>query len=386
MASPIKTAVLGVGLGGLTFHIPFILALPQHFVLHAVLERSPASPGGKLAARFGDNIAKGVKICRTYEEILHDAQVELVVISTPSATHYELAKRALEAGKHVLVDKPVTATAEEARELGALAKAKQRVLYPYQNCRFNADFLTLRKLLDLPASDPRSLGALVEFESRYDRFRTTIRGSWKDKPAPANGVTYDLGSHLVDQALVLFGRPVKVTAMIENVRGLGSRDVDDCFTIILHYPPQPAAADLQPTSFTVILRSHFLSVRSPQIRYVVRGLKGTFTKFGVDGQEGQLKTMASPVEIVQSPTYGRDPEELWGTVENLDASGEVVKSSWPTTERGTYADLFVNLAKVIREGEEQAIKWDEAADVIEMIELAYASAREERTLPVPPRS
>lgn len=384
-SSPIKTAVLGVGLGGLTFHIPFILALPEHFTLHAVLERNPTQPGGKLAARFGEDIARGVRICRTYDEILGDAEVELVVISTPSATHYELAKAALEAGKHVLVDKPVTATAAEARELGALAKAKNLVLYPHQNCRFNADFLALRKLLALPAGDPRALGTLVEFESRFDRYRTTIRNSWKSVPAPANGVTYDLGSHLVDQALVLFGRPNKVTARIENMRGVGSKEVDDSFTIVLHYPPRDATTSLQPTSFTVILRSQFLSVRSTQVRYVARGIQGTYTKYGIDAQEEQLKAMSSPSEIMQSPEYGREPEALWGKVENLTEMGEVVTSTWPSVEKGNYANLFVNLAETIRDGKEQTIKWEESATVIEVIELAYQSARKERTVAVPPQ-
>jgi len=383
---PIQSAVLGVGLGGMTFHIPFVLALPQYFSLRAVLERNPTQPGGKLAARFGAEAAQGVTIYRTYEEVLADPEIELVFISTPSETHYALAKQAIEAGKHVLVDKPVTATAAEAYELGALAKAKQRVLYPFQNRRWDSDFLTLRKLLDLPASDPKSLGTLVEFESRFDRYRTTLKNTWKDLPIPANGLTYDLGAHLIDQALVLFGRPQKLTALIENVRGLGHKDVDDCFTIFLHYPPRPApAGTLQPASFTCILRGHILSVRAQQVRYVVRGLSGTFTKGGVDVQEDQLKVIPSVSEIISSSEYGKEPEALWGAVENLTEGGKVVKNTWPSTEKGDYAALFVDLAKTIREGKEQAVKWAESAEVIELIELAYKSAKEERTLVVPPR-
>ncbi|KAI0921382.1 hypothetical protein AcW2_006375 [Taiwanofungus camphoratus] len=379
------SCVLGVGLGGLTFHIPFVLALPQYFKLHAVLERHPTAPGGKLAARFGPEAAKDVKIYNTYDQVLSDPELELIFISTPSETHYELAKKALEAGKHVLVDKPVTATAAQAYELGALAKSKGVVLYPFQNRRWDSDFLTLRKLLDLPPTDPKSLGTLVEFESRFDRYRNSLKNTWKDLPLPANGQTYDLGAHLIDQALVLFGRPTKITAVIENVRGIGSKEVDDSFTILLHYPPRPATSGLQPTSFTAILRGHILSVRSQQVRYVVRGLNGTYTKFGVDVQEDQLKVIPAPVEIVQSATYGQEPEAIWGTLENLTPSGEVVKSTWPSTEKGDYAGLFVDLAATIREGKEQAVKWEESAQVIELIELAHKSAKEERTLVVPPR-
>ena len=155
----------------------------------------------------------------------------------------------------VLVDKPVTARAQEAYELGDLAKAKGVVLYPFQNRRWDSDFLTLRKLLDLPPSDPKSLGTLVEFESRYviyapsyvggmpgaearmyrfDRFRTSLKGTWKDLPVPANGLTYDLGAHTIDQSLVLFGRPKAITAMIENIRGIGHKEVDDC---VSHHVP-----------------------------------------------------------------------------------------------------------------------------------------------------
>ncbi|TFY69465.1 hypothetical protein EVJ58_g369 [Rhodofomes roseus] len=355
---PIKSAVLGVGLGGMTFHIPFVLALPQYFTLHAVLERNPASPGGKLGARFGAEKAKNVKIYHSYDEVLSDPEVELVFISTPSETHYALAKLALEAGKHVLVDKPVTATAQEAYELGDLAKAKGVVLYPFQNRRWDSDFLTLRKLLDLPPSDPKSLGTLVEFESRFDRYRATLKGTWKDLPIPANGLTYDLGAHTIDQSL---------------------------FTIFLHYPPRKAENGLQPTSFTVILRGHILSVRSQQVRYVVRGLQGTYTKFGVDVQEDQLKVIPDPAQIAASESYGVEPESLWGTLENLTTGDKIVKSTWPSTERGNYAALFEDLAKTIREGKEQAVKWAESAEVIEIIELAYESTREGRTITVPPR-
>ncbi|KZT72719.1 NAD(P)-binding protein [Daedalea quercina L-15889] len=382
---PIKMGVVGVGFGGLTFHIPFILALSQHYILHAVVERNPSAPGGRIKERFGGDVAGRVKIYRTYEELVHDPEVELIVVTTPNHTHFEFAKQALEAGKNVLVDKPVTATAAEARVLGEIAKTKGLVLYPYQNCRFNADFLALRKLLELPAGHPQSLGTLVEFESRYDRYRTAIKGSWKDVPSPGTGLTYDLGSHLVDQALVLFGRPTKITAFIENVRGIGSAEVDDCFTILLHYPSRPRHVGVQPTSFTAILRSHILSVCSPQLRYVVRGTTGTYVKTGLDVQEQQLKAYTDPADIIKDPAYGVEAETLYGTLENLSVvqgGVEIVRSTWPTAARGNYAELFVNLAEVIREGKEALVKWEESADVIDIIEKAYRSAREGRTVTI----
>nr|VWO95202.1 Transcriptional regulator [Ganoderma boninense] len=383
--APIKVCLIGVGLGGLAFHAPFVLALPHLFTLHAVMERNPTAPGGKLQARFGETIAKDVIIHRTFDAVLADPQVELVIISTPSSTHFDLAKQALEAGKHVLVDKPVTPHFSQAQQLLALAKSKNLVLYPFQNRRWDSDFLALKKLLSLPPDHPQSLGTLYEFESRFDRFRADLKGTWKDLPLDANGLVYDLAAHTIDQVLVLFGRPTKLTAFKENIRGIGSKEVDDAFTIFLHYPPQPAASGLQPTSFTAILRGHILSVRSPQVRYVVRGTQGTFLKYGVDVQEDQLKVIPSPADIAQSEGYGVEPEEIYGTVENLDGEGKVVKSIWPSTERGQYIKLFENVAAVIRDGAEQAVKWEESAEVVELIELAYKSSAEERTLPVPPR-
>ncbi|KAI0677009.1 oxidoreductase [Trametes maxima] len=385
--APIKTCVLGVGLGGLAFHIPFVLALPNLFKLHAVMERNPAGPGGKLQARFGEEAAKGVTIHRNIEAVLADPEIELVVITTPSETHYELAKKVLQAGKHVLVDKPVAAHASQVLELGELAKSKNLVLYPFQNRRWDSDFLALKKLLELPSDHPNSLGTLYEFESRFDRFRETLKGSWKDLPLEANGLVYDLASHTIDQVLVLFGRPAKITAFVENIRGIGSKEVDDTFTLYLHYPPLKAAVGTQPQSFTVILRGHILSVRSPQVRYVVRGTRGTYLKYGVDVQEDQLKVIPDPAQITQSTEYGVEPESIWGTVDNLAADGAaVVKSVWPSSERGSYIGLYENAAAVIRQGAEQAVKWEQSAEVIELIELAYESAREERTLVVPPRA
>lgn len=394
MSGPIKTCVLGVGLSGLTFHVPFVLALPELFTLHSVLERKPTSPGGKLAARFGPESATNVKIHNSLEEVLADPEIELVVVGTPSETHYEFAKKVLEVGKHALVDKPVTATFAQAQELGQLAAKKGLVLYPYQNRRWDSDFLALKALLDLPSNHPQSLGNVFEFESRFDRFRTTLKGTWKDLPLPGNGLTYDLAAHLIDQSLVLFGRPKSITAFIENIRGIGSPEVDDSFTLFLQYPPlQPKSTSpdsIKPTSFTVILRGAILSVRSTQFRYVVRGTNGTFTKGGVDPQEDQLKAIKAPSDIFQDPTMGKEPESLWGTLENWkdEKLAETVKSVWPSEAKGDYSLLFKDLAGCIREGKTPAIPWQESAEVIELIELAHQSATQHQTLlvPSPPRS
>lgn len=367
MSSPIRTCVLGTGLAGLTFHIPFILALPELFTLQAVLERNPKSEGGRLQDRFGIS----VKIHRTIQEVVADPEIELVIVGTPNDTHYPYVKAALEAGKHVLVDKPVTDTSSEAKELGALAESKKLVLYGFQNRRWDSDFLALRRLLALPATSAQSLGSVYEFESRFDRYRNELKGTWKD----GSGAIFDLGSHLIDQALVLFGKPSKLTAFAQNVRNIGDPSIEDTFTIMLHYPVGPS----RPHPLTAILRGHILSVRSQQLRYLVRGTKGTFEKYGVDVQEDQLKVIADPIMIHESG-YGKEPERIWGKVENLTGSGSIISNSWPTQERGAYVDLFTNLGKAIREGEALKVKWTEATQVIELIELAYLSSKEGRTV------
>lgn len=162
MPSPIKTCVLGTGLSGLTFHIPFVLALPNLFSLHAVLERSPHSEGGRVKQRFGVT----TKIHRSFEEVLTDQEIELVIVGTPNATHFEYAKRCLEAGRHVLVEKPVCTTADEARQLENIASEKKLVLYAYQNRRWDSDFMALKSLLEQPTDSSSSLGDLVEFETQ----------------------------------------------------------------------------------------------------------------------------------------------------------------------------------------------------------------------------
>ncbi|KAF9222078.1 NAD(P)-binding protein, partial [Gyrodon lividus] len=369
--NPIKTCVLGVGLAGLTFHVPFILALPELFTLHAVLERNPQTPGGKVKERFGVDTT----IYRTMEQVINDREIDLVIVGTPNDTHYHLAKAALEAGKHVLVDKPVTETVAQADELGAIAKEKGLVLYGYQNRRWDSDHLALQRLLALPPSSPQCIGNILEFESHYDRYRPGLRASWKD----GAGAVYDLGSHLLDQALNLFGRPARITAFVQNIRGVTKPEVDDTFTIYLHYNTGIPFSN----PFTVLLRSHILSVKAPQLRYAIRGTKGVFTKHGLDPQEEQLKAMSSASSIFD-PGYGQEPQEIYGTVENLSEDGvTVTKSIWPSGDPGQYIGLFKNLAGAVRNDEEMEVKWAQTTQVIEMIELAYRSSAEGRTLEVP---
>jgi len=212
----------------------------------------------------------------------------------------------------------------------------------------------------------------------FDRYRKGLKGTWKDQVLPAAGLTFDLGSHLIDQALCLFGRPSRITAFIQNLRGVGNPEVDDSFTIFMHYNTGPRNT----FPLTVILRSHILSVRSPQVRYIVRGTQGSYIKYGIDVQEDQLKVISTPKAILEDQ-YGREPEELWGTIERIEADDlTVTKSKWPSRDAGAYPELFKNLGSAIRNRTEQAVKWEEASAVVEMIELAHQSSREGRTVSV----
>ncbi|TEB35586.1 oxidoreductase [Coprinellus micaceus] len=375
MSKPINTCIVGVGLAGLTFHVPFILALPQLFNLHSVVERSPKEEGGKVKARFGVS----PKIYASLQDALAEPEVELVIIATPNDTHDPFAKAALEAGKHVLVDKPVAETLGRAQELGELAKSRGLVLYAFQNRRWDSDFLSLKGLISLPETNPNHLGTILEFESHIDRYRPGLKGTWKDKPLPGAGALFDLGSHLIDQALTLFGRPQGVTATVQNLRGIGNTEVDDSFTVHLSYERGP---DRQ-YPLNVILRSHPLSVKSQQLRYIVRGTRGTFTKHGVDTQEDHLKMISSPKAILREE-FGREPEYLNGKIEKILADNETItKTTWPAPDAGGYIQLFQNLGATIRAGAEPAVKWVDATAVIEIIELAHESSRKKATMPVP---
>jgi len=373
---PIRTCVLGTGLAAFAFHVPFLIALPELFSLNAVLERNPKAEGGKLQERFGITAT----VYRTLDEVLNDKDIELIIIATPNDTHYEFARKSLEAGKHVLVDKPVTATVDQAKELGELAKSKNLILYAFQNRRWDSDFLALRKLLALPPSSPQYIGHVWELQSRYERHRSALKGTWRDELLPAAGQMYDIGAHLIDQTLLLFGRPESLTAFKQNVRALGHPDVDDTFTILLHYPVNPN----RPHPLTVILSEAMFSVISRPQRYIVRGSKGTFHKYGVDVQEGQLRAITDPTSIHESG-FGREPSDTHGTVEILQENGQIVNNRWPSHENGCYIKLFQNLAASIREGAELEVKWEEATSVVGLLELAHRSAKEGKTLPVNPQ-
>ncbi len=281
----IGVAVIGFGLAGRVFHAPFVHAVPG-LKLEAIVQRR------------GDEAAQAypsARILRSVEEALNDAAIQLIVVATPNETHYTLAREALLAGKHVVIDKPFAATSAEAKELGKIAVERGLVLAPFHNRRWDGDFLTVRKLLDHQA-----IGRLVTFESHFDRFRPLPReATWKEAGNDANGMLFDLGPHLVDQALALFGAPEGITASVRKDRD--STAIEDAFDITLEYPRLRAHC-----------RATMLACDNAP-RFLLHGTKGSFKKHGLDPQEPALVAGAKVPRLGEGDWLGED-EAHWGTL------------------------------------------------------------------------
>jgi scyllo-inositol 2-dehydrogenase (NADP+) len=346
MDQPIITAISSFGMSGLVFHGPSLKALPQ-FKIQKILERTKnISTSGYPEAT----------IVRSYQEIIKDPDIELVIVNTPDFLHFEMAKQAIEAGKHVVVEKPFTKTSWDAIELINLAKKYGVVLTVYQNRRLDGGFLTLKKVVE-----EKLLGRIVEFEAHYDRYRNYIReGSWKEDGDERTGVLFNLGSHIVDQTVVLFGKPLAVTAHLAVLR-TGGRTIDN-FDIRLHYK-----------NLNTYLRSSYL-VREMGPQYILHGTEGSFTKNGRDIQEEMLTQHHLPNE----PGWGKEPESDWGTlnttINGLHYYGKI------ETIPGNLARFYENLYKVIREGEELLVRPEEALLTIQILEACIDSNRMKKTV------
>jgi scyllo-inositol 2-dehydrogenase (NADP+) len=347
MENPIQTAIASFGMSGQVFHGPFLKVNPR-FQVRKILERS------KMISK---SLFPDTEIVRTFEDILKDKEIELVIVNTPDRFHSEMAAMALEAGKHVLVEKPFTFTVEEADSLIRLAEDRGKLLTVYQNRRWDGDFLTVQKIVKSGV-----LGNLVEFESHFDRYRPFIVPStWKEEEGEYAGVLYNLGSHTVDQALVLFGMPEAITAHLRIIRPYGK--VIDYYDLRLHYP-----------GFTAILKCSYL-VKEEGPRYILHGTEGSFLKWGIDPQEEILKTGVLP----GGDSWGSEQESIWGILNVGNDNGEQVQRI--PTEKGNYQIFYNNLSEAIRNGHPLAVKPYEARNTIKILELAIESNREKRTVP-----
>lgn len=262
--SPLKIGLMGYGFAGQTFHAP-VIAHCGHATVAAIATSQP----GRARADYPD-----ATIVADLDALLALAHIDCVVIATPNDTHFDLARRTLAGGKHVVVDKPVTLSAAEARELAALAHDRGLLLAPFHNRRWDGDFITVRDLLHRGA-----LGRVTHFESHFDRFRPLVRQRWREDATRGGGLLYDLGPHLIDQALALFGAPDTVTAFVHTRRDGGT--APDYAHLVLGYPRHEA-----------VLHASALAAFAP--RFVIHGTRGSYLKDGLDTQEDQLKAGLRP--------------------------------------------------------------------------------------------
>ena len=305
----LRVGLVGFGMAGRVFHAPLISSV-DGLELAAVVERN----SDHAAQRY-----PGLTTYRTLDDLLAHASIDLVVVATPSGTHFDVAQQVLEAGKNVVVDKPVSVNSDEIARLMAVARARNLFLIPFHNRRWDGDFLTVQRLVH-----ENQLGRIVSVESRFDRWHPgATRRPWKDDTGQGGGVLLDLGTHLVDQALVLFGKPLAVGADLVRERdGQGS---EDAFTVRLRYD-----------GCTVTLGANALSA-TPGARFHLRGTRGSYRKKGVDPQEAAL----NKITHISASNWGQEAASDWGLL-YVDIEGGMVSRPVATLP-GDYRHFYAGV-------------------------------------------
>ncbi|KAJ2699299.1 hypothetical protein FB645_005360 [Coemansia sp. IMI 203386] len=351
-AAAIKVGVVGFGMSARVFHCPLIDSNPN-YELAAVVERH----GQKSKQKYPH-----IQVVHSIDELLAIKDIQLVVVTTPNDTHVPYAKQAMLSGKNCVVEKPFAVTEDEARDLARISKQTGKVLSVFQNRRWDGDFLTVKRLVTSGL-----LGNVVEIESRFDRFRTFRKeNAWREESDfPGSGVLYDLGAHLFDQIVDLFGVPEYVTGTVRNERQIQGAP-DDSFLVVLDYPSK---------NFKAVCRAGML-VRDKPARFTVLGSNGTFTKYGLDVQEDQLKLGVTPKD---ASVFGKDKEAQYGVLDSEISPGIHMRGT-VTTADGCYASYYDNVAGAIRGTEKLVVTPEQAADVIRIIELAKQSSDERQSL------
>lgn len=349
-STPVRVGLVGYGYAGQTFHAPLIAAVPG-LQLAAVSSRDAA----RVHADWPD-----AEVLPDPQALLRRRDIDLLVIASPNDSHFPLARAALAAGRHVVVDKPFTLTLAEARELAALAHARRRLLSVFHNRRWDGDFLTLRGMVR-----DGTLGRIVHLESAFDRYRPAVRARWRESAVPGAGLWFDLGPHLLDQALQLFGWP-QAMALDQAVLRDGGQS-DDWFQARLAYPDR-----------RIVLRASMLAAAASP-RFVVHGSAGSWTKLGLDPQEDALKAGVRPA-WPPAPGWGQDRNASLIT----RPRGETLHTDhWPLVA-GCHADYYAAVRDALRGDGLNPVPPQEAVAVMALLELGWRSAREGRALPCGP--
>ena len=339
MKKIIHTGIIGFGLSGKVFHSPFIHAHPG-FHLSAIVERHH---------QFSKEVYPYVSVVNDYTDILKDENIELIVIATPNIYHYPMARECLLAGKHVVIEKPFTPSSKEADDLISLSEETNKRIFVYHNRRWDGDFLTIKTLIK-----ENALGDISYYEAHFDRYSPELKlNSWRDKNIPGGGILFDLGAHLIDQALHLFGLPDSLNAKIKSERP--ESPVDDSFDIEMFYPDK-----------NIVLKAGMM-VKKTGPRFIIEGSEATFTKFGIDPQEASLKGGQMPL----IKNWGEEKPEFFGKLEFIMESEE--KNKLIATQAGNYMGFYDNVYEVLVKNKPMTISPENARDVIFIIEKAFES-------------
>lgn len=343
----IKAAFAGFGAAAKFMHAPFIKTNPGYEIV-SVLERNKSE---------SKELFPDAKIVRTYEELISDENIELIIITTPNDTHFSYTEQALRAGKNVVLEKPFTITSADGLQLIEIAKQTSKILSVFHNRRYVADFLTISEILR-----NNILGDIHSYEAHYHRYRPEAKpNAWREEPIAGSGIFYDLGSHLIDQALYLFGLPQSVTADIRKQRPHAR--VDDCFIVWLNYG-----------FLKVVLQSGML-VREPGPRYMIHGTKGSFIKNGEDPQEAFLRAGKMPTEI---ENWGMEKEESYALL-HTEINGNEIKKIYPSL-KGDFGMYYENLYQTIRFNAPLRERPEHGYNTIRIIELAFESSNKKQTI------
>jgi len=342
MMKKINVSIAGYGMAVKTFHLPVLSCIEEIDV------KKLYSPSIKNTDGLYSSIEKTANI-----NSLMTPEIDLIVIATPNHTHYELAKLFLENEKNVVVEKPFTVTSSQAQELEELALKKHLLLSVHHNRRWDGPFLTVEKIIK-----NNTIGTITYFESHFDRFRPQVRDRWKESSIQGAGILYDLGPHLIDQALHLFGMPQKIYADIQMQRK--DSKSPDFFEIKLFYP-----------HMNVVLKAGML-VNYPTPHFLLFADKGTFIKYGYDTQEALLNNGLTPCT---GKDWGKDKPENYGLIRYFDGDEEKIE-----TVAGSYTQYYKDIYISLITGKDPQITAKDGRNTIFIIEKAIISSQEQQIL------